>query len=353
LVDTITIFTDGGSRGNPGPAAGAFVLFDENKTQLLAEAKFLPHATNNIAEYTGLLTALEKAFSLGAKNVKIYSDSELMVKQINGDYKVKNEGLRELYEQCFEWLTKFKGWQISHIYREKNTHADKLVNKSLDAKKDIEEKSKPSIDTASKHLRLAFLISGSGRTLMNFHELIKQKQLNAEIAVVISSRSDTVGVEKAKNAGLPVEIIRKKDYPDVEQFSREIRKSLLTARVNLVIQAGWLCLWKIPPEFENKVMNIHPALLPAFGGQGMWGHHVHQAVIDAGCKISGCTVHFCTNEYDKGPIIVQQTCPVLDDDTADTLAARVFEKECSAYPEAVRLFATGRLFVTGNRVLTK
>jgi phosphoribosylglycinamide formyltransferase 1 len=353
LVDTITIFTDGGSRGNPGPAAGAFVLFDQNNKQICAEAKFLPHATNNIAEYTGLLTALEKAFSLGAKNVKIYSDSELMVKQINGDYKVKNEGLRELFEQCFEWLTKFKGWQISHIYREKNTHADKLVNKALDAKTDIQEKSKPLIDTTEKHLRLGFLISGSGRTMMNFHELIKQKELNAEIAVVISSRSDTVGVEKAKKAGLPLEIIRKKDYPDVGGFSRQIRKSLLTAKVNLVIQAGWLCLWNIPSEFENKVMNIHPALLPAFGGQGMWGHNVHEAVINAGCKVSGCTVHFCTNEYDKGPIIVQRTCPVMNDDTPDTLAARVFEQECIAYPEAVRLFATGKLFVTGNRVLTK
>ncbi|MEN6386739.1 MAG: phosphoribosylglycinamide formyltransferase [Phycisphaerales bacterium] len=353
MVDTITIFTDGGSRGNPGPAAGAFVLFDENKQQLCAEAKFISHATNNIAEYTGLLTGLEKAFSLGARNVKIFSDSELMVKQINGEYKVKNEGLRELYEQCFHLLTKFKGWQMTHVYREKNKHADKLVNAALDAKKDIKEEARSLNDTKAKHLRLAFLISGSGRTLMNIHEMIKQKQLNAEIAIVISSRSDTAGVEKAKKAGLPLEIIRKKDYPDVEQFSRQLRKSLLTARAELVIQAGWLCLWNIPSEFENKVMNIHPALLPAFGGQGMWGHHVHEAVINAGCKVSGCTVHFCTNEYDKGPIIVQRTCPVLDEDTADTLADRVFEQECIAYPEAIRLFATCKLFVKGNRVLTK
>jgi formyltetrahydrofolate-dependent phosphoribosylglycinamide formyltransferase len=353
LVDTITIFTDGGSRGNPGPAAGAFVLFDEDKNQLCAEAKFISNATNNIAEYTGLLNALEKALTLGAKKIKIFSDSELMVKQINGDYKVKNEGLREFYEQCFALLTKFQSWQMTHVYREKNKFADKLVNKALDAKKDISEETKPAVDATAKHLRLGFLISGSGRTLMNIYELIKQKQLNAEIAVVISSRSDTVGVEKARNAGLPVDIIRKKDFPTIEDFSRQLRKSLLTARVNLVIQAGWLCLWNIPSELDNKVMNIHPALLPAFGGQGMWGHHVHEAVINAGCKVSGCTVHFCTNEYDKGPIIVQRTCPVLDDDTPDTLAARVFEQECIAYPEAIRLFATGKLFVSGNRVLTK
>jgi folate-dependent phosphoribosylglycinamide formyltransferase PurN len=162
-----------------------------------------------------------------------------------------------------------------------------------------------------------------------------------------------VGVEKTKNAGLPLEIVRKKDYPDVNGFSKKIGDLLIEARVNLVIQAGWLCLWKIPPELENKVMNIHPALLPAFGGQGMWGHHVHEAVINAGCKVSGCTVHFCTNEYDKGPIVVQRTCPVKDDDTPDTLAARVFEQECIAYPEAIKLFASGKLFVIGNRVLTK
>jgi len=353
LVDTITIFTDGGSRGNPGPAAGAFVLLDENQKRIFAKAKFLPHATNNIAEYTGLLTGLEKAYELGASAVKIYSDSELMVKQINGEYKVKNEGLRELFEQCFDWLTKFKSWQIKHVFREKNKQADKLVNQALDAKSDVEIGEKPAIDTTSKHLRLGVLISGSGRTLINIQQLIKEKQLNAEVAIVISSRSDTVGVEKTKQAGLPLEIVRKKDYPDVNAFSKKIGDLLIEAKVNLVIQAGWLCLWKIPPELDNKVMNIHPALLPAFGGQGMWGHNVHEAVIEAGCKVSGCTVHFCTNEYDKGPIISQRTCPVKDDDTPDTLAARVFEQECIAYPEAIKLFASGKLFVIGNRVLTK
>jgi len=93
--------------------------------------------------------------------------------------------------------------------------------------------------------------------------------------------------------------------------------------------------------------------LPSFGGQGMWGHHVHEAVLAAGCKVSGCTVHFCTNEYDSGPIIVQRTCPVRDDDTPDTLAARVFEQECIAYPEAIRCFAEGRLQVEGNKVRVK
>jgi len=346
----LEIYTDGGSRGNPGPAAGAFIITDQAGKQICAQARFLPDATNNIAEYTALLTALQKTISLGVKNVKIFSDSELMVKQINGDYKVKNDNIRELFSQCFALLDELTSWQITHIPREKNKLADKLVNRAIDAAKDIEQKDSPQ---KTKHLRLGFLISGSGRTMMNIHELIKQKQLNAEIATVISSRSETAGVEKAKAAKLPLEIIRKKDFPDLDGFSKQIRKNLLAAKVDLVIQAGWLCLWKIPAEFENRVVNIHPALLPSFGGQGMWGHHVHEAVLKTGCKISGCTVHFCTNEYDKGPIIVQRTCPVMDDDNPDKLAARVFEQECIAYPEAIRLFAADKLVVKDSRVLIK
>jgi formyltetrahydrofolate-dependent phosphoribosylglycinamide formyltransferase len=350
LVEAITIYTDGGSRGNPGPAAGAFIICDPAGKQICAEAKFLPKATNNIAEYTALAEALRKAATLDAKKIKIFSDSELMVKQINGEYKVKNENLRELYNQCLDLLAEIKSWQITHIPREKNKLADKLVNRAIDAGRDIEEKPK---NEKTKHIRLGILISGSGRTMVNIQELIKQKELNAEIASVISSRSETAGVEKAKATKLPLEIIRKKDFPDIESFSKKISKTLLAAKVDLVLQAGWLCLWKIPPQFENRVMNIHPALLPAFGGQGMWGHHVHEAVLKAGCKISGCTVHFCTNEYDKGPIVLQRTCPVMDDDNADSLAARVFEQECIAYPEAIRLFAAEKLVVKDGRVMIK
>jgi formyltetrahydrofolate-dependent phosphoribosylglycinamide formyltransferase len=358
LAQTITIYTDGGSRGNPGPAAGAFVLLDENGKQFCAQAKFLSIATNNIAEYTALVCALEKAKSIDAENLKIFSDSELMVKQINGDYKVKNDNLRELFRQCLDILAEFQSWQISYIPRAKNKLADKLVNRAIDAAGDIEQKNdssgqSPPQPGKTKHLRLGILISGSGRTMINFQEQIKQKQLDAEIAIVISSRSETVGVEKARAAGLPLEIIRKKDFPDLDTFSRQIRKTLLKAKVDLVLQAGWLCLWKIPAEFENRVMNIHPALLPSFGGQGMWGHHVHEAVLKAGCKVSGCTVHFCTNEYDKGPIVLQRCCPVKEDDTPDTLAARVFQQECIAYPEAIKLFSQGKIRIKENRVFIK
>jgi folate-dependent phosphoribosylglycinamide formyltransferase PurN len=111
-----------------------------------------------------------------------------------------------------------------------------------------------------------------------------------------------------------------------------------------------MCFYKIPDHYLGKIMNIHPALLPSFGGKGMYGHFVHEAVLEMGCKITGCSVHFADNVYDHGPIIVQRTCPVLEDDTPDTLAARVFDEEKEAYPHAINLFAEGRLVIEGKRV---
>ncbi|NQT00951.1 MAG: phosphoribosylglycinamide formyltransferase [Planctomycetes bacterium] len=204
-----------------------------------------------------------------------------------------------------------------------------------------------------KAIRLGVLISGGGTTLINILEYIKQGKLNAEVGIVISSRSTVAGVKRAKKAGLDVKIIRRKDHPDIDEFSKRIEEELVAANVDLIIQGGWLCLWKIPDRYENRVMNIHPALLPSFGGQGMWGHHVHEAVLKSGCKISGCTVHFCTNEYDKGPIIVQRNCQVKGDDTPDTLAARVFEQECIAYPQAISLFAGGEIQIQNGVVKVK
>ncbi len=348
MAENLIAHIDGGSRGNPGPAASAFVLTDSNGKQIQAKAFYLGKATNNFAEYTSIHKALEAAKSLGASHITVYSDSELLVRQLNGEYKVKSEQIRPLYVKAFELLACFENWQLRHIFRQDNKKADELVNRALDSKKDIEMKSTSLKKT--KPIRLGVLISGGGTTLLNIVDCIKKGSLNAEVAVVISSRSTVAGVERAKAAGLDVKIIRTKDYPDIDDFSRCIEKELLAAKVDLVIQGGWLCLWKIPASLENKVMNIHPALLPSFGGQGMWGHHVHQAVLKKGCKVSGCTVHFCTNEYDSGPIIIQLCCPVKDDDTPDTLASRVFEQECVAYPEAIRLFAEGKLKIENGRV---
>ena len=349
MPDEVIAHIDGGSRGNPGPAAAAFVLTDRHKRRLQAKAFFLGRATNNVAEYTSLIKALEGTRQIGAEQLAVFSDSELLVKQINGEYKVKSEQIRPLYQQAVHLLGQFKKWSVRHIPRQQNKQADRLVNKVLDLEHDVEDKMDRDTHQGPP-IRLGVLISGGGTTLMNVLEHIEQGRLNAKVAVVISSRSTAAGVERARNAGLDVKIIRKKDYPDIGDFSRCIEDELVAASVDLVVQGGWLCLWKIPARYENRVMNIHPALLPSFGGQGMWGHHVHEAVLKAGCKVSGCTVHFCTNEYDKGPIIVQRTCEAREDDTPDTLAARVFEQECVAYPQAIKLFAEGKLFVQDNIV---
>lgn len=352
MRNDIIAYIDGASRGNPGPAAAGFTLADSAGTQLQAKAFFLGQATNNIAEYTSLVKALEAAKQIGAEQLMLFSDSELLVRQINGQYKVKSEQIRPLFRQALNLLGAFKNWKVRHIPREKNKEADKLVNQALNLGTDIENE--PELVTKNqKPIRLGVLISGGGTTLMNILEYIKQGRLNAEVALVISSRSTVAGVERAKNAGLDVKIIRKKDYSNIDEFSKRIEEELAAANIDLVVQGGWLCLWKIPDRYENRVMNIHPALLPSFGGQGMWGHHVHEAVLKAGCKISGCTVHFCSNEYDKGPIIVQRACQVKDDDTPETLAARVFEQECIAYPQAIRLFAEGKLSIQDGIVKIK
>ncbi len=346
----IVIHTDGGSRGNPGPGAAAYVLSEPGGRTIESKGFFLGKTTNNVAEYAGLLKALNAAKQRQAKIISAYTDSELMARQINGQYRVKSPNLCQVYADCMELLNSFDKWQVAHISRDKNTLADELANQVMDARRDIVGVSADAAVCAKpvgKRVRLGILLSGGGTTMVNIGEQIQAGRLNAEIAVVVSSRSQVKGVERARDIGLEPVIIRKKDHPDIEEFTARIKETLDEAKVDLVIQAGWLCPWLIPPEYENRVMNIHPALLPSFGGQGMWGHHVHEAVLAAGCKISGCTVHFCTNEYDKGPIIVQRSCPVEPDDDADSLAGRVFEEECIAYPEAIRLFAEDRIAVHG------
>ena len=198
-------------------------------------------------------------------------------------------------------------------------------------------------------LRLGVLISGGGRTLMNLHRLIGQGRLSAEIGVVIASR-ECAGVELARQEGLDVHVVEYKQTPSREAYSDRITNLLDSACVDLVVMAGFLSLWPIPPKYEGKVVNIHPALLPAFGGHRMFGHHVHQAVLARGCKVSGCTVHYVTNEYDAGPIILQKCVPVLENDTPETLAARVFEQETLALPEAIQLIAEGRTRIDGKVV---
>lgn len=199
-------------------------------------------------------------------------------------------------------------------------------------------------------IRLAVLISGGGTTLVNLARQIEAGALAAEIPIVIASRSDCGGIAKAEAAGLPCAVIRRKDFASLEEFSESVFARCREARVDLVICAGYLALLKIPADYQQRVLNIHPSLIPAFCGQGYHGEKVHAAALERGVKVSGCTVHFVDDEYDHGPIVVQRTAPVLDDDTPATLAARVFAEECLAYPEAIRLFASGRLEIESHRV---
>ena len=348
MYQQVDLYTDGGSRGNPGLAGAGFIISAGGET-IVSRGVFLGQTTNNVAEYTAVREGLAAAKELQAQSIRLFSDSQLLVRQLNGQYKVKSENLKDIYFDCMELLASFTSWQAVHIPREQNAEADAMANQAMDKKRDVGSQSKP-VKAQGKKLRLGILLSGGGRTMVNIQEQIAVGHLNAEIIVVISSLSNVRGVQLAKGMGLEPVIIRKKDNPDIEQFSAKIAKALDDAKVDLVVQAGWMCLWRIPDNYGNRVMNIHPALLPSFGGKGMYGHHVHEAVVKTGCKISGCTVHFCTNEYDAGPIIVQRTCEVKDGDDADTLADRVFEQECLAYPEAIQLFAEGRLKVQNGIV---
>lgn len=205
--------------------------------------------------------------------------------------------------------------------------------------------------TSERRLRVAVLISGGGTTLENFNTAIAAGRLHAEIPLVIASRRDCGGIAKAARAGIPCEVVVRKDYPNVAEFSDVIFGHCRRVGADVVALAGFLSLLRIPDDFLGRVMNIHPSLIPAFCGHGFHGHRVHEAALARGVRVSGCTVHFADNEYDHGPIIVQQTVPVLSDDTPDTLAARVFKAECEAYPEALELFREGRLQIDGSRVL--
>lgn len=198
-------------------------------------------------------------------------------------------------------------------------------------------------------IRLGVLLSGGGRTLTNLLDHIRRGDLAAEVAVVIASR-DCRGVALAQEAGLEPHVVPHKLMKTMDAYSAAIIGLLDAARVDLIVHAGFLSMWRLPQHYFDKAINIHPALLPSFGGQGMYGHHVHEAVLRRGCKVSGCTVHFVTNEYDQGPIILQRCVPVAEDDTPDTLAARVFEQECIAYPAGIKLFGEGRLRIDGNVV---
>jgi len=197
------------------------------------------------------------------------------------------------------------------------------------------------------------MLSGGGTTLQNLLDERAAGRLPIDVVRVLASRPGIRGIERAGQAGIPVDVVTRKSFPNTEAYSERLFAACREAGAKLVCLAGFLQLLRIPDDFTHKVLNIHPSLLPAFGGKGMYGHHVHEAVLAFGAKVSGCTVHFADNEFDQGPIVMQQAVPVLDDDTPDTLAARVFTAECAIYPEAIRRFAEERLEFDCRRVLTR
>lgn len=189
---------------------------------------------------------------------------------------------------------------------------------------------------------LAVLISGGGTTLRNLLQKIAEGTLPAEIRLVISSNPAAKGLKYAADAGIRTIVAEKRAATSAEEYSAAIFAPCRAAGVELVVMGGFLKHVLIPADFENRVINIHPSLIPEFCGKGMYGHHVHQAVLDAGVRQSGCTVHYVDNLYDHGPILLQRAVPVLHGDTAESLAARVFAAECEALPAAIAQIAQQR-----------
>ncbi len=206
------------------------------------------------------------------------------------------------------------------------------------------------------NMRLAVLISGGGTTLLNFFEKKSEGKLSADIVCVISSlercaKNEKV-LKKCADEKVPVKFIRPKDFKSKEAFWQKQNEVLDSFQPDLIALAGYLKFWHIPERYLGKVLNIHPALLPKFGGKSFYGLRVHEAVLKSDEKISGCTVHFANNQYDSGPIILQKKVPVLPDDTPKTLQRRVFEQECEAYPEAINLFAKDKIVLEADKELT-
>lgn len=198
--------------------------------------------------------------------------------------------------------------------------------------------------------RLAVLLSGGGTTLQNFIDRIADGRLRASIAIVIGSKAEAFGLERARRAGLATATVVRREFANVRAFNDALHAELERHHFDLIVMAGFLSPFELRGRYAGRVMNIHPSLLPAFGGHGFYGERVHRAALEAGVKVSGCTVHFADDEYDRGPIILQGAVPVEEDDDAASLAARVHAVENELYPEAIRMWAEGRLRIEGRRV---
>ena len=202
----------------------------------------------------------------------------------------------------------------------------------------------------SGRLRVGVLLSGEGTTFEALCEAIDAGRVPADVVVVVASKQNAGGLARAERRGIPAVAISRKAHPDVAEFNDRIHAELEKHGVEFVACLGFLSPFELRGRYEGRAINTHPALIPAFCGKGFYGQRVHEAVLASGVKVSGATVHFCDDRYDTGPIILQEAVPVLDADTPETLAARVQAVERRLVPEAVRLFAEGRLAIEDRRV---
>lgn len=184
--------------------------------------------------------------------------------------------------------------------------------------------------------RIAILVSGGGRSLENLSELCSAEELEAELALVISNKADAFALERAARLAIPSLVIDPERQLSPEDFSAAVFEAATSADCALVVLAGFLRFLPIPPAWERRVLNIHPSLLPAFGGKGYYGDRIHRAVLERGVRYTGCTVHYVDNIYDNGPILIQRLVEVHPEDTVDSLGARVFDEEKIALPDSIR-----------------
>lgn len=205
----------------------------------------------------------------------------------------------------------------------------------------------------SSSFKICVLISGGGTTLKNLIDFQRAGNLDAEIACVVSSNPSAQGNLFATENKIPLVTIQRQSFASDADFSETIFSHCRSANIDLVVMGGFLKKLVIPDDFANRVINIHPSLIPAFSGKGFYGMNVHRAVVNYGCKISGCTVHFVDNEYDHGPVIAQEHVALSGSESAETVQELVFDVECRIYPSVINQIADGSIQIHNRIVILK
>ena len=202
-----------------------------------------------------------------------------------------------------------------------------------------------------KITNIGMLVSGTGRTLENMAEACKKGDVPARIVGVVSSKPGVFALKRAERLGIPYKVVSPKEFPDPKVLGEKTFSFLEECGAEWVLFGGYIHYIIVPEKYQNKVLNIHPALIPCFCGKGMYGDKVHKAVLERGVRITGVTVHFVDDKYDHGPIVLQEPVPVEYNDTVETLSERVFETEKRIYPKALKLLLEGKLVLKEGKVI--